>query len=89
MLGLIRHNDFLVSTLVPLLTGKPPLDDIIDQLAVLPSGAGVADSLRNIRHQLLELEKKGLVWNRGEYEAITSEIEKLRQKRPGKAFRST
>lgn len=61
VLGLIRDNEILLSNLVPLLTGKPPLDDLIDHLETLPSGAATAESLRDIRRRLFVLEQNGFV----------------------------
>lgn len=81
VLGLVRDNEILVSDLVPLLTGKPPLDDIIDRLETLPSGYGIAESLRDIRGRILALEKKGLQCPPDDYRAIAAAIKNL----PGKS----
>lgn len=77
VLGLIRENELLTSHLSPLLTGTPPLDDVIQQLEFLPSGAATASALRRIREQIQSLEQKGLDCVPGDYQAITAEIEKL------------
>ena len=49
VLGLIRDNELLISNLSPLLTGTPPLDDVIQQLDSFPSGATTAGALRGVR----------------------------------------
>ncbi|HLJ26458.1 MAG TPA: lantibiotic dehydratase [Candidatus Angelobacter sp.] len=77
VLGLIRDNDFLVSNLSPLLTGVPPLQDIIQQMEALPSGANIAHSLRGVRDRLTWLERKGIDCAPADYEAATAEVEKL------------
>src|SRR5579863_2836239 len=77
VLGLIRDNDFLVPNLSPLLTGMPPLDDVIQQLEALPSGENFAHSLRDIRDRITSLEGKGLGSSPEDYEAVAKEVEKL------------
>jgi lantibiotic biosynthesis protein len=84
VLGLIRENEILVSNLSPLLTGTPPLDDLIHHLESLPSGAAPAIALREIRNQLSALESAGLQGASANYEAITAGLEKL----PAKVDRS-
>jgi hypothetical protein len=76
VLGLIK-NEILVSTLLPLLTGIPPLDDIIKQLECLPSSTLAANSLRGIREQIKLLEQTGLNCAPRDYQAVTAQIEKL------------
>lgn len=76
VLGLIK-NEILVSTLRPLLTGAPPLDDVIKQLECLPSGTFATNALRGIREQIKLLEQTGLKCAPHEYQAVTAEIEKL------------
>lgn len=77
VLSLIRDNEVLVSTMSPLLTGTPPLDDVIKQLECLPSGTSAANALREIRKQIKLLEKTGLNCAPGDYQAVTAGIEKL------------
>jgi len=77
VLGLVRDNELLISNLYPLLTGTPTLDDLIQQLESLPSGAATANTLRGIREQIQSLEQKGLASLPSDYQAITAEIEKL------------
>lgn len=77
VLGLIRDNEILTSNLSPLLTGTPPLDDIIHSLESLPSGAETAIALREIQNRLSILERRGFNGGSRDYEAITSELEKL------------
>ena len=77
VLGLIRENELLISNLSPLLTGTPPLDDVIQQLESLSSGAATASALRGIREQIKSVEQTGLRCVPADYQAITAEIEKL------------
>lgn len=77
VLQLVRDNDFLVPALTPLLTGRPPLDDIIEQIETLPSGAGIVHSLRSVREGITAIERKGMDCSPADYEAIAGEVEKL------------
>jgi lantibiotic biosynthesis protein len=77
VLSLIRENELLISALSPLLTGIPPLDDIIQQLEGLPSGTATANVLNRIRRQVKSLEQSGLSCVPEDYQRITAEIEKL------------
>jgi thiopeptide-type bacteriocin biosynthesis protein len=77
VLGLIRDNEILVSDLVPLLTGLPPLDDIIQRLESIPSGTETATALRGIRSSVATLESAGLNSTPSDYQAITAELENL------------
>lgn len=74
---IVRENDLLVPALTPLLTGKSPLDDIIEQLETLPSGANFAPSLRSIRDRIFSVEHKSINSAPEDYEAIAAEVEKL------------
>lgn len=80
VLDLVRNNEILVSNLSPLLTGIPPLDDLIAMLESLPSGAPVAEILRGARTRISSIERTGLTSSPDDYKAIASELEKL----PGK-----
>lgn len=77
VLGLVHENELLVSNLSPLLTGTAPLDDVIRQLDSLPSGGTIAAQLRGIRERIGVLEQRGLGCAPGDYQAITTEVEKL------------
>jgi lantibiotic biosynthesis protein len=77
VLGLIRDNDILVSDLSPLLTGTPPLDDVIEHLETISSGAQIAQTLRGVRDNLCSIEKTGLGCSPADYSTITTELEKL------------
>lgn len=77
VLDLIRNNNLLVSSLYPLLTGTPPLDDIIEQMDSIQSGRNIAESLRGIRTRIAGLQKKGFDCLPSDYEAVTSELRKL------------
>jgi thiopeptide-type bacteriocin biosynthesis protein len=74
VMELVRENELLVSSLSPLLTGAPPLDNLIQQLEELPSGAAFAKRLRRIQNRITDVERKGLAATSTDYEAITSDI---------------
>ncbi len=77
VLGLIRENELLVSSLSPLLTGAPPLDDIIEQLRHLPSANSIVKALCNIRERIEYLEEAGLRCIPEDYQRLTSTIQTL------------
>lgn len=77
VLGLIRDNELLVSSLSPILTGTPPLDDIIRQLQSLPSCSASVSALCDIREQIQCLERIGLNCAPADYQRITAAVEKL------------
>ena len=80
VLDLVRDNEILISNLSPLLTGIPPLDDLIAMLESLPSSAPVAEILRGVQTRISSIERTGLTSSPDDYKAIASELEKL----PGK-----
>ena len=80
VLDLVRNNEILFSNLSPLLTGTPPLDDVIATLESLPSGSAAATILQGVRTRISSLERTALTSSPNDYKAITSELEKL----PGK-----
>ncbi len=67
----------LVSSLSPLVTGESPLDDLINQLASLPSGAHVAETLRTTHGSLVALDRKGLGAPRTDYDEIAARLGSL------------
>jgi thiopeptide-type bacteriocin biosynthesis protein len=71
------ENQVLVSSLSPLLTGKPALDDIISQVESLPSGGRIADTLRRAQDGMAALDQKGLGCAPSEYEEIAAGLESL------------
>lgn len=77
VLDLIGENELLISSLSPLLTGTPPLEDVIRQLESLPSGAATSAALRGIQKQIKSIEQAGLSCGPAHYQAVTREIEKL------------
>jgi len=80
VLELIRDNEILVSDLSPLLTGAPPLDDLISQLEGLPSASTAAAILRTVRNHIGSIENTGITSSREEYGKVISELKQL----PGK-----
>lgn len=70
-------NKLLVSSLVPLVTGDSPLDDIIAQLERLPSGVDVARRLHVIREDLAELDEAGIGGDIAKYESISASLPKV------------
>lgn len=70
-------NNVLVSPLSPLVTGESPLDDIIHQLELLPSGRQTASVLSIVRNRLAALDQKGVSANPSEYDGITSILDGL------------
>jgi thiopeptide-type bacteriocin biosynthesis protein len=80
VLDLVRNNEILVTNLSPLLTGSSPLDDIIDLLKSIPSGAAATAALQRVRVRMSEIEGKGLAASPADYRAISLELENL----PGK-----
>jgi lantibiotic biosynthesis protein len=77
VLGLVRDNEILISNLSPLLTGTPPLDDVIQHLESVSSGTETAKALRDVRNRLSSIEAASLGCKPSDYEAITAELEKL------------
>jgi thiopeptide-type bacteriocin biosynthesis protein len=77
VLGLVRDNEILISNLSPLLTGTPPLDDVIQHLESVSSGTETAKVLRDIRNRLASIEIASFSCSPSDYEAITAELERL------------
>jgi thiopeptide-type bacteriocin biosynthesis protein len=77
VLDLIRENEILVSNLSPLLTGTPPLEDLISTLESLPSGGAPAAILRDVRSRISCIESAGINCTADEYKGVTAQLEKL------------
>lgn len=76
----------LVSTLMPPVTGRPALDDLIAQMQLHSAAArgamkaglsAVAETLSSVRGRLADIERKGLTAAPQDYEAIAGELEAL------------
>jgi thiopeptide-type bacteriocin biosynthesis protein len=67
----------LVSTLAPLLTGQPPLDDLIDQLNVLPSTVQVSDAMQTVRSRLAALDAEAVGVSLDSYAEIVTNLSSL------------
>jgi thiopeptide-type bacteriocin biosynthesis protein len=70
-------SEVLVSSLTPQVTGTPALDDLITQLASLPSGRAAADTLCQTRERMAELDRRGPGVPVAEYRSIATELERL------------
>jgi thiopeptide-type bacteriocin biosynthesis protein len=70
-------SEVLVSSLVPLVTGEPALDDMILQLEALTSGQGAAASLRRVREDMRTLDARGLGSEPAEYQRIADQLKDL------------
>ena len=78
--GFIREmiaNEILVPDLVPLLTGKPALDDLLDQLRGLPSAIKVFNTLSEIKVSLSTLDSQPIGASPEEYQAIALKLKTL------------
>ena len=73
---LISQN-VLASSLMPLVTGQPAIDDLIAQMQGRPELSGVVETLSWVRNQLAIIEQKGLRAERQDYAAIASKLEAL------------
>jgi thiopeptide-type bacteriocin biosynthesis protein len=67
----------LTPRLSPLVTGRPALDDLIDQLRSLPSGAHIGNALVAVRAAMAAMDQRGLGTTRRDYEAIAENLERL------------
>jgi len=70
-------SEILVSSILPLLTGKSPLDDLLDQLCELPSAKNFHDILVDIRNSLSEFDRRPLGVTAEEYGSIATQLEAL------------
>ena len=82
---LISQN-VLASSLMPLVTGPPAIDELIEQMQACPAPApraikdtlrAVAETLSWVRDHLAIIEQKGLRAGRQDYTAIASKLEAL------------
>lgn len=73
----IIDSEVLVSSLTPLLTGRPALDDIVAQLVALPSGQAAAEMLGGVRDHLAQLDTKGPGVLPAEFRALAAKLEPL------------
>jgi thiopeptide-type bacteriocin biosynthesis protein len=71
------NSQLLVSNLSPLLTGRPPLDDLIEQLSVLPSATQVSTTLQTVRTQLAALDTVGTGASNEHYREIAKTLGSL------------
>ena len=70
-------NGVLVSTLVPLVTGPPALDDLIDQLNAIPAGIDTARCLSRVREAMTKIDHMGPDVGPPQYRAIASSLDQL------------
>jgi thiopeptide-type bacteriocin biosynthesis protein len=73
---LIR-NDVLVARLSPLLTGRQPLDDLIDQTRCLPDSTKISEILGLARDEMAALDQAGIGGPLERYHAIREQLAAL------------
>jgi class I lanthipeptide synthase len=73
----VIDSNILESTLAPLLTGPPPLDDIILQLETIPGMNQVFETLRTVRSRLAVLDEAGIGASPEQYNRITPLLRSL------------
>ena len=71
------NSQVLISNLSPLLTGRPPLDELIDQLSSLPSTISVSNTLQTVRSKLAALDEKKIGSDSAMYEDIAATLSSL------------
>jgi thiopeptide-type bacteriocin biosynthesis protein len=69
--------DLLVSRLAPLVTGRSPLDDLIDQISGIPGAENVVRSLELAREQMATVDRLGYGSRPERYHAIASGLASL------------
>src|SRR5260370_18954990 len=70
-------SEVLVSSLVPLLTGIPPLQDLIAQLDSIHAARSVSETLVWTRDRMAELDARGPGSSPAEYRNIATKLETL------------
>src|SRR5215467_933194 len=71
------ENEVLVSSFSPLLTGAPPLDDIITQLESIAQARSIAQTLISARERMTEMDRRGLGSSPTEYRELAATLENL------------
>jgi hypothetical protein len=75
--GELIKSKILVSDLTPALTGKEPLDDLLERLDRNPAAAAVRDSLAECRNAIADLARSPLGLARERYAALARQFESL------------
>jgi thiopeptide-type bacteriocin biosynthesis protein len=70
-------SEILVPDILPLLTGKPAFDDLLDHLREMPSASSVYETLAGIRDSLSAFDHRPLDVDPKEYRSIAKELEAL------------
>jgi lantibiotic biosynthesis protein len=73
----VIDSEILVPNIVPLLTGKSPLDDLLDQLREMPSAKNHFDALVEIRDSLIALDRRQLGVSPDEYSSVAARLKTL------------
>lgn len=68
------NSGIIISNLTPLLTGPPPLDDLIDQLEAVPSGKSASTVLHYVRSELAKLDGREIGTSQASYQEISSAL---------------
>ncbi|HSN85767.1 MAG TPA: lantibiotic dehydratase family protein, partial [Thermoanaerobaculia bacterium] len=76
-IGELVDSQILVSDLAPPVTGREPVEDLIDQLARHPVAAPVAERLRRTVAAMAGLDRKMWGAGPGDYRAISEELGEL------------
>ena len=76
-------NGVLESSLAPLVTGKPALDDLISQMEALPGLSGTAEALEWARDRMAAIDRAGVRALPRDYAAIAAKLESLPAKIDG------
>jgi thiopeptide-type bacteriocin biosynthesis protein len=70
-------NELLISDLTPLVTGGPPLEELVGQLESVAPDAKATQIVARTAHRLDQLNRRGLAADTAEYGAIAAELEEL------------
>jgi thiopeptide-type bacteriocin biosynthesis protein len=70
-------SEVIVPSILPVLTGKPPLDSLLEELHTLPSAQIIHRTLNEIKSSLTKLDQRPLDVSPEEYEYLTTKLEGL------------
>ncbi len=85
--GELIDSQILVSDLAPQVTGREPIDDMIERLDAFPAERSTAAALEDARAALDKLDGSGVGVDRAEYEAVAHRLRDLpAEVEPGRLF---